>query len=171
MVYISSTHIYLVLLFGHIGITIGIFQLIEKYFPVKVDYRLVIFASLLPDIIDKLIGRVILPIGSGRLIGHTLLFVLILTLISVRRKNLLPLPVASFIHLLEDQMWMYPTTLFWPLLNNNFSLGKRTSFQEYITELLKQYEPSLSYTFISEVIGFIIILTFLKKKMRGKLNA
>ena len=151
------------LLFGHIGITLGIFYLIEEYSAVKVDYRLVVFASLLPDIIDKLIGRVILPIGNGRLIGHTLLFVLILTLISVRR-NLLPLPIASFIHLLEDQMWMYPTTLFWPLLNSNFSTGEHTSFQEYITELLRQYEPSLSYTFISEVIGLAVILVFLIKR-------
>jgi len=156
-----------VLLFGHIGITLGIFYLIEKYSSVKLDYRLVVFASLLPDILDKLIGRVILPIGNGRLIGHTLLFALILTLISVGRKNLLPLPLASFIHMLEDQMWMYPTTLFWPLLNNNFSTGEHTSFHEYIMGLLKQYEPSLSYTFISEVIGFIIILAFFLKKSRA----
>ncbi|MBE8539367.1 metal-dependent hydrolase [Geoglobus acetivorans] len=159
------------LLFGHIGITLGIFWFAEEKFGFRFDYRLVVFASLLPDIIDKLIGRVILPIGTGRLIGHTLLFILILTLISVRRKNLLPLPLASFVHLLEDEMWNYPATSFWPLFGN-FRTGENISFQEYIMELLKQYEPSLSYTFISEVIGFIIILVFfLKKKMRAKLNA
>lgn len=152
------------LLFGHIGITLGIFYFIEKYFQVKVDYRLVIFASLLPDILDKLVGRVIFPIGCGRLIGHTLLFVLILTLISIKRKDLFPLPIASFIHLLEDQMWKNPTILFWPLLTTNFSTGKHTNFQEYLTELLKKYEPSLSYTFISEIIGLIIILALLRKK-------
>lgn len=151
------------LLFGHIGITLGIFYLIEKYSAVKVDYRLVVFASLLPDIIDKLIGRVIFPVRNGRLIGHTLLFVLVLTLISARRKNLLPLPLASFIHLLEDVMWRYPATLFWPLFGN-FRTGENISFQEYITEeLLKQYEPSLSYTFISEVVGLAVILAFLIK--------
>jgi len=107
---------------------------------------------------------VIFPIGSGRLIGHTLLFVLILTLIRIKR-DLFPLPIASFIYLLEDQMWKNPTILFWPLLTTNFSTGKHVSFQEYLTQLLKKYEPSLSYPFISEIIGLIIILALLRKKL------
>ena len=68
--------------------------------------------ALLPDLIDKPVGEVIFAstIANGRIIGHTLFFVLLLALIGVyvykKRKDSRGLALASgsFSHLLEDQM-------------------------------------------------------------------
>ena len=77
------------LLFGHIGITLGIAWFIESKLRVKIDYKLIIIGSLLPDIIDKPVGMILLPLENGRVFGHTLLFVLILLLIGLKyRKSL-----------------------------------------------------------------------------------
>jgi hypothetical protein len=45
-----------------------------------IDYRLVLIASILPDIIDKPLGGVILKesVGNGRIYAHTFLFLLFL---------------------------------------------------------------------------------------------
>ncbi len=66
-------------IFGHIGITLGIFYLLNTLFSknsflATVPY--IVIGSLLPDIIDKPLGRIILAetIGSGRIFAHTLLF-------------------------------------------------------------------------------------------------
>jgi len=88
-----------VLLLGHIGITLGITKYLEviidrdkgidylsrsiksaKNLQKIIDYRLVLIASMLPDIIDKPLGGVILKesIGNGRIYAHTFLFLLFL---------------------------------------------------------------------------------------------
>jgi len=154
------------LLFGHIGITLGIAYLIEAKLKVKIDYRLVIVGSLLPDIIDKPVGMILLPLENGRVFGHTLLFILILLLIGLKYRKSLFLSFASFFHLIEDEIWNEPETLFWPLLGFKFPAKEHTSFYEYIERILSEYTPSLSHVFISEVIGFIIILAFLRRSFR-----
>jgi len=150
------------LLFGHIGITLGVAWLIESKLRVKIDYRQIVIGSLLPDMIDKPVGMILLPLNNGRIFGHTLLFVLILLIISLKYRKFLFLSFASFLHLIEDEIWNEPETLFWPLLGFEFPAKEHSSFYEYIERILSEYTPSLSYVFISEVIGFIIILAFLR---------
>ena len=149
------------LLFGHIGITLGVAWLIESKLRVKIDYRQIAIGSLLPDMIDKPVGMILLPINNGRIFGHTLLFVLILLIIGLKYRKSLFLSFASFLHLIEDEIWNEPETLFWPLLGE-FPAKEHSSFYEYIERILSEYTPSLSHVFISEVIGFIIILAFLR---------
>jgi hypothetical protein len=60
-------------------------------------------------------------------------------------------------------MWNEPETFFWPLLGFEFPAKEHVSFYEYIERIISEYTPSLSHVFISEVIGFIIILAFLKR--------
>nr|WP_292468287.1 metal-dependent hydrolase [Methanolobus sp.] len=67
------------LLLAHIGITIGIFFVIGFLMPAikpHIKYRYVAFGSLLPDIIDKPIGRFLFAdsIANGRIFAHTLVF-------------------------------------------------------------------------------------------------
>jgi len=157
--------------FGHIGITLGIAWFAESKLKVKVDYRLILIGSLLPDIIDKPVGMILLPLENGRIFGHTLLFILILIAIGLKYRKL-SLAFASFLHLIEDEIWNEPETFFWPLLGFEFPAKEHSSFYEYLCKILSEYTPSLSPIFISEVIGLAIILAFfLKKKMRAKLNA
>jgi inner membrane protein len=89
----------------------------------KVDLRLLLVASLLPDIIDKPIGFIIFPdvFGTGRLFAHTLAFPLALGLAgawlyrSRRSLVLLTLAYGAAMHLILDAMWRSPVTLLWPL--------------------------------------------------------
>ncbi len=132
------------LLFGHIGITLGVAWLVESRLKVKMDYRLIIIGSLLPDIIDKPVGMIILPLHNGRVFGHTLLFILILLLIGLKYRKFLFLSFASFLHLIEDEMWKEPKTLFWPLLGFEFPAKEHVSFYEYLSKILSEYTSSLS---------------------------
>ena len=92
-----------------------------------VDYRLILLGSMLPDIIDKPLG-VWLHL-SGRAIAHTMVFSVVLvaaalTLFAWRRSvGLLCLAFASVIHLVLDQMWLTPRTLFWPAYGWSFERG------------------------------------------------
>jgi len=157
------------LLFGHIGITLGIAWLTDaqltKTFKMKVDYRLMLLGSLLPDIIDKPVGMVLLPLNNGRIFGHTLLFILIFFLVGLKYRKSSFLAFASLLHLFEDEMWNEPETLFWPLLGFEFPAKEYTSLYEYLGRIISEYRPSLSHVFISEVIGLAVILAFLVKKV------
>lgn len=157
------------LLFGHIGLTLGIFLFLSLFTKRKFSYPLIIICSILPDLIDKPIGRVILPLGSGRLIGHTLAFLLIFVLIGFFWRMLF-LSLAVAFHLVEDRMWEQPAILLWPLLGG-FQVHKAISVSDYASGLAQGFYPSLSITFISEAAGFVILLAFfalyMKKYLRG----
>ena len=127
----------------------------------SIDYRFVVFGSLLPDIIDK-------PMWlftsnkldwAGRGYAHTFLFnflLLILGLILVTRWNkawLITIALCSFVHLVFDQMWLNPTTLWWPLLGPI----PREATVGWLTSLV-QGLISNPYVYISEIVGFIITL-------------
>lgn len=163
------------LLFGHIGLTFGIFYLIFILTKRKFSYLLIIFGSILPDLIDKPLGRVILPLGSGRLIGHTLVFLLILiiiglSLLSIKHSwQMLVLGLAVALHLIEDRMWEQPDILFWPLLGG-FHFHKAISINEYILDLLQGLHPSISISFVSEVAGFLILLAYFAVQVRKHLR-
>ncbi|MDY9927225.1 metal-dependent hydrolase [Methanosarcina sp.] len=170
-------------IFGHIGITLGIFYFLNRLFPEKnipVDFKWIAFGALLPDFIDKPLGRIILAetIGSGRIFAHTLLFAILLGILAgytfYRKGWTIPLIVAgaSFCHLLEDQMWNSPRAFLWPLLGWEFPrdifLG---GFIEYFMRILtNSYNPASSSVFIPEIIGLGIILLFAGSYIRSKLE-
>jgi hypothetical protein len=70
-----------------------------------IDHRLVIAGALLPDVIDVWSG--------GRWVAHTVLFsILLLTAVMLAtrgrrllRRQLLALPIGTFLHLVLDGMW------------------------------------------------------------------
>lgn len=150
------------LLFGHIGITLGIAWFAESKLRVKMNYVPIFVGSLLPDVIDKPVGMVLLPLNNGRVFGHTLLFILVLLLIGLKYRKSMFLSFASLFHLIEDEMWNEPATLFWPLLGD-FPAREHVNLYEYVERILSEYTPSFSHVFISEVIGLVIILAFLKR--------
>ena len=151
------------LLFGHIGITLGIAWFAGSKLKVKMDYRLIVVGSLLPDIIDKPVGMILLPLENGRVFGHTLLFILVLLLIGLKYRKSLFLSFASFFHLIEDEMWSEAETLLWPLLGFEFPAKEHANFYEYLERIVSEYAPSFSHVFISEVVGLALILAFLMK--------
>jgi len=160
--------------FGHLGITLGLFTLLEQKLPAlkgRIDYAAILIGSLLPDLIDKPIGRVIFSgtIDNGRIFAHTLLFFFLLCGAafylwkSKKDARLLSLSAASFCHLVEDNMWESPVTLFWPLLGWKFpsSPGLYDGILGYFRSVfMYAYTPAMDYAFVSEIVG-ILILVFL----------
>jgi len=169
-------------IFGHVGITLGIFYSLSRLssknsFSAAVPY--IIIGSLLPDIIDKTLGRIILAeiIGSGRIFAHTLLFVAMLGLAGYYfyrqgKPNFHIIAAASFCHLLEDSMWNSPTVLFWPLLGWEFPKDTiSANFIEYLMIILtRSYDVAFTEVFISEMLGLFIIILLTGKYIQSRIK-
>lgn len=165
------------LVFGHTGITLGVTLALGSHpsrmstFIKRFDLRLLLVGSILPDIIDKPLGHFFFreTLNNGRLISHTLIFLLILSLagyLLYRRGHLwlLTLAVGTFGHLVFDQMWQSPKTLFWPLFGFNFE--KLT-----IDNLLAHWFSGLISSpavYIPEIIGFLVLAWFGIRLLRRK---
>jgi len=86
-------------------------------------YQASALGSLLPDIIDKPVGQFFFrdTFSNGRIFCHTLLFLILITLAGLclyrsRGKTwLLGFSFGTFMHLIQDQMWLEPRTFLWPL--------------------------------------------------------
>jgi membrane-bound metal-dependent hydrolase YbcI (DUF457 family) len=161
-------------IFGHIGITLGIFFGLSILVPrlrTIINPTFLAIGALLPDLIDKPLGRVILAhtLANGRIIGHTLLFSFLIFLIGLylydKRREIIILNLAtgSFFHLIEDQMWNIPKTLFWPLFGWSFPRGSpdNAGIRSIIIEITRALKNTLSLHFSSsympEFLGMLIL--------------
>jgi hypothetical protein len=94
----------------------------------RVDLRVLVIGSLLPDIVDKPVGQLFFrgAFGNGRILAHTLVFLLALSVAGVllyRRRGrtwLLALAFGTATHLVFDQIWREPRTLWWPAYGLSF---------------------------------------------------
>jgi membrane-bound metal-dependent hydrolase YbcI (DUF457 family) len=136
------------------------------------DYRLILVGSLLPDIIDKPVGMFFFRdfFSNGRIFAHTLLFVLVIALIGLylyqrqRQPWLLFLTFGSFLHLILDEMWLRPRTLFWPLYGLAFDKDDLTHWLQNILYDLRT-DPAL---YIPELVGATILVGFAVLLVRRK---
>ncbi len=138
----------------------------------EIDYRLPMIGAILPDLIDKPVW--LLAGGgvafSGRDYTHTLLFNLILLtgglfFLAYRKRELFIISLSSLGHLVLDQLWNSPATLFWPLLG---PLPPKST-----TGFLGSLWQSLHYPdiWVPELIGLAVLLPMayhiLKRKNTG----
>lgn len=161
------------LIFGHTGITLAAAWSLEKAILSRrvnnisglVDYRLVLLGSMLPDIVDKPLGGLLLreTLGNGRIYCHTLLFLLLLSGAGVflwfaRRKSwLLILAGGTFFHHVLDSMWLWPQTFLWPIYGWSFAKGDPAGwFRRWLESLLTK-----PHVFIPELIGAAILAYFI----------
>ena len=135
-----------------------------------VDYRLVLVGSMLPDIIDKPVGIYLIPsISNGRIFCHTLLFFLVLLLVGLyrylryRRTGILVLSLCSGFHLVLDQMWRSPKTLFWPLYGLAFDKYDLSYWLPGMWEALIR-EPTV---YGPEVVGIVILVPVALELLRS----
>jgi inner membrane protein len=184
------------LLFGHIGITLGTALGIDKgllqapilkgskvltpikrlaVMAAKTDYRLVLVGALLPDIIDKPVGDYFFAETfkyNGRIFCHTLLFVILLFLIGLywyqryANTGIIVLSLCSAFHLVLDQMWHTPQTLFWPADGFTFPGGGNLGFIEWLRSLFENalMQPS---DYVPEIVALIILVPFVLQLSRG----
>jgi membrane-bound metal-dependent hydrolase YbcI (DUF457 family) len=130
----------------------------------RIDIRLLLIGSLLPDLIDKPIGRVFFVdiFNNGRIFCHTLLFLIVLIaggFFLYRRSKktwLLALSFGTFTHLILDMMWLEPRTLLWPLYGLQF---ESMPYNNWIRGILYAVlnEPLKA---VPELIGLIVIIWF-----------
>ncbi len=112
--------------FGHVGLTAAAARLIENRTAARIDYRVVVFGSMFPDVIDKPLFMLLSGVPSGRFFTHTLLVALALLGVGVYRyvrgggTGALAFGGAVLAHDLLDSMWVYPRSFFWPLLGWGF---------------------------------------------------
>ncbi len=102
---------------GHVAYTwAGLTWLQSHHRATEVDYRGAAIAALLPDLVDKPLSLTLMSdSGTSQGLSHTLLCQALLTLTIARRKpRWLPYALICNSHLLADQMWKYPRTLFFP---------------------------------------------------------
>ena len=138
----------------------------------RIDIRLLLLGSILPDIIDKPLGHIILrsTLNNGRIYCHTLLFAIIISLTAFylwkykHKTWLLPVAFGVFMHLVLDQMWLMSHTLLWPLYGWSFPEGE---WDFYWGEIIHGFglDPDI---YIPEIIGgllliWVAILIVLKK--------
>lgn len=167
------------LIFGHLGITLGIAFILKQTIPSirdNLDYRVIALGALLPDLIDKSIGRLLFPesIANGRLLGHTLLFVLILLIIGYFLLNrlgdsrIIQVAGASFLHLVGDLMWNDLYMLLWPAMGWRLPHGNpQGNFIDYLLNIISySYIPELSLVFFAECVGFLIIAILFVRDIR-----
>ena len=140
-----------------------------------VDIRFVIIGSLLPDIIDKPVGQYIFreTFASGRIFSHTLIFLVLISaagfyLYKTRHRVwLLTLAGGTFVHLILDEMWLVPATLFWPFMGFTFP---RIEYEVWLSNMFEGLISNPA-VYVPEAIGLIILLWFgLSLVVRKKLT-
>ncbi len=140
----------------------------------RMDYRLLLLGSLLPDIIDKPLGHLFFVgffYNEGRLFAHSLLFLIIIISLGLglyRRWGqqwLLILSFGTAVHLLLDEMWRTPGTVLWPFLGWGFEKEDAGNWWADIWHSLTAASP---YTIATETIGVIILVAFLAVLVRRK---
>jgi len=133
------------------------------------DIRPLIIGSLLPDIIDKPIGLYFLrkTFSSSRIFGHTLLFSILAALTGIyfyrryRKAQTLNLSFGTITHLILDEMWHSPKTLFWPLRGYKFEKEDTSHWIEKMFRKLHT-EPKV---YVPELIGAVVLTWFVREKL------
>ena len=152
---------------GHIAYTwAGLAWLQARQQVIDVDYRAAAVAALLPDLIDKPLSLTVMSnSGTSQGASHTLLGQALLTLAVARlRPSWLPYALISNSHLLADQMWKYPRTLFFPFsgrLDSWRFMGTPSAMLSAYAEIVTR--PAIVAV---EVVGLVLLAWVVR---RGKL--
>lgn len=194
------------LLFGHIGITLGAAALLINTLPCKgfpkasenegvesshhcsepaatlhgftshkilrfaypgsyFDIGLLSIGSLLPDIIDKPLGLLFFreTFSNGRIFCHTLLFLVLLVMSGLylyrchSKTWMLVFSFGTFMHLILDQMWQSPQTLFWPGYGFHF---EKTGIANWMPNILHALLTAPE-VYVPELAGLVIVIWFM----------
>jgi inner membrane protein len=127
----------------------------------RVDLRVLLIGSLLPDIIDKPVGHLFFraTFSNGRIFAHTLVFLLLLAfagLFLYRRRGRTWLSALAFgtaTHLIFDQIWRQPRTLWWPAYGLTFDVADLT---EWIPKMVHALFTNAA-VFVPEATGAVVL--------------
>jgi len=132
-----------------------------------------IFGALLPDLIDKPLGLLVLSgsIGSGRIFSHTLLFLLLLLIAGLalrsryRAPGLLAVAAGVASHQVLDLMWEMPETWCYPFLG-----PFRPIVQEgwFLQKLLLELQNPVEW--VSALLLALLLLPLVSSRAAGWMN-
>lgn len=165
---------------GHVGLTIGLLIVVvlalqritaikDPSWLFKIDLRVVAVLAMLPDLLDKFFGHVLLSedLNNGRIFAHSLLFLLVAGVmfgIGLRAWSwVYTLPLLA--HQMFDRMWEGPHTWLWPLLGLAFEK------KDYDPLSLWLHELTDPYVIVTEALGLaVIVFIFIYFRMYRKAN-
>ena len=153
-----------------IGVTLGIFLLYLTR-----DCRALIYCaigSLLPDIIDKPVGHIILAsLDNGRIFFHSLSVCALVALLGVillikwRHPGLLFVAAGMLSHQFADAMWNMPQSWYWPFLGS----FPPKDFPVYFKNIFF-IEFSSPSELLLLALGFIIVLCLVQTWRTGNIR-
>lgn len=164
--------------FGHLGPTVAAVKIYGHFNKkvnknsMKIDYRVVMLGSMLPDLIDKPIGAFLFrnTFHNSRIFCHSLIFSFLLLLIGFlyfrksKNNNVILLGVCSLIHQILDSMWLYPKIFYWPF--TGWVLPQRPEGQWLASTLTRLLTDP--YYYVPEAFGFTLILYYFIPLIREK---
>lgn len=112
------------LILGHLVIGLIIGFILYELFHARTIIIFCAIGSVLPDIVDKLLGRIIFSssLDNGRIFFHSLGIVLLFAIVGLivwnyyRSFSFLIVGFGVLIHQIVDMMWTEPVTWYYPLL-------------------------------------------------------
>jgi len=153
---------------AHMGFTVTIMRAIEKKAKLPVmEYRLLLVASLLPDIVDKPLTSMLLDrsLYEGRGFGHSLAFLLLLgglgLVYRLWRKDCIPATIlfGVIFHDILDVMWLHAGILFWPLYGWTFPSAANEAWHGFITIGRRK----ILWLDVLDTLGALLLLHFFYK--------
>jgi membrane-bound metal-dependent hydrolase YbcI (DUF457 family) len=151
-----------------IGSIIGLVAF--RYLKDRTVVVLTMVGSILPDLIDKPLGHIILngSIDYGRIYAHSGLFLvgaIILGLAYHRKRGswiMMGLAIGVLSHFVLDSMWELPVTVFYPLLGD-FGLHH---FPNYVADSLAKELGSVYEWLFGASVLMVLLFTY-RDKLRG----
>jgi membrane-bound metal-dependent hydrolase YbcI (DUF457 family) len=131
----------------------------------RVDLRLLLIGSMLPDLIDKPVGLILFAetFSNGRLFAHSLSFATVLAIAGAlqwhfgKRNHLLVLAYATAMHLVLDAMWHTPATFFWPFAG---PIPRGTVSSDWLARIFETLLTNPA-AYLSEIAGAILLVPLL----------
>lgn len=137
----------------------------------RIDLRVLLVGALLPDLIDKPLGRILYGTFGCRIFGHTLLFLLIVALAGLglqrlgRQSALLVLGLGILSHLLLDGMFLDGHTLLWPALGVSFPTVATGNWEQAMVHELSA-SPEIYLTELAGAAVLASLAWFLVRRRR-----
>jgi membrane-bound metal-dependent hydrolase YbcI (DUF457 family) len=150
------------------GLVIG-YLLADRYHAKNLILPCIV-GALLPDLIDKPLGLLILSgsVGSGRIFSHSLLFLLVLSIVGwvllsrYRTPALLAVAIGVASHQVLDLMWEMPRTWFYPFLGRFDPINQEGWF---LSKLLLELQNPVEWA--SAILLCLVLLALLSSKVAG----
>lgn len=146
---------------GHIAYTWGAANVLQRHMPdwADIDYRWLALAAMLPDIIDKPLALTVFRESqTSQGLGHTLILHATVALVAMAlwRGRALPYVLAFNGHLVLDQIWHHPETLFFPFMGLQFDpylfMGTPKAMVSVYRDIFL-----LPHIWMTEAIGLLVL--------------